>query len=103
MAEELEDIHPAGILDLESPETKTTRLMGVAVRQNELTLRQYEILAGAVADDIKMEAVRAGLNTARMGDRITRNILARGSQFKITDKDFSDKYLKETGIEPEGR
>lgn len=103
VAEELEDIPPAGILDLESPETKTTRLMGVAVRQNELTLRQYEILAGAVADDIKMEAVRAGLNTARMGDRITRNILARGSQFKITDKDFSDKYLKETGIEPEGR
>lgn len=103
VAEELEDIPPAGILDLESPETKTTRLMGVAVRQNELTLRQYEILAGAVADDIKMEAVRAGLNTARMGNRITRNILARGSQFKITDKDFSDKYLKETGIEPEGR
>jgi len=103
VSEELEDIPPAGILDLESPETKTTRLMGVAVRQNELTLRQYEILAGAVADDIKMEAVRAGLNTARMGDRITKNILVRGSQFKITDKDFSDKYLKETGIEPEGR
>lgn len=103
VAEELEDIPPAGIIDLESPETKTTRLMGVAVRQNELTLRQYEILAGTVADDIKMEAVRAGLNTARMGNRITRNILARGSQFKITDKDFSDKYLKETGIEPEGR
>jgi len=38
-----------------------------------------------------------------MGDRITKNILVRGSQFKITDKDFSDKYLKETGIEPEGR
>lgn len=103
IAEELEDIPPSGIIDLESPETKTTRLMGVAVRQNELTLRQYEILTDVITDGVKMEAVKAGLNTARMGDRISKNIVSRANQFEITDKDFSDKYLKDTGIEPEGK
>lgn len=102
IAKELEDIPPAGIIDLESPETKTTRLMGVIVRQNELTLRQYETLAVLCADNIKMGAVSAGLKTSKMSGHITKNIISRVTQYGLADKKAKRNALSSIGVELEG-
>ena len=102
IAKELENIPPAGIIDLESPETKTTRLMGVVVRQNELTLRQYETLAVLCADNIKMSSISAGLKTSKMSGHITKNIISRVTQYGLADKKAKRNALSSIGVELEG-
>lgn len=94
---ELEDIAPE-IIELESPETKTTRLMGVIIRQNELTLRQYETLAVVCADNIKMNGIIAGLKTTKTSDAITQNTLTRITHFNQANIKMKEKYLKDIGI-----
>ena len=76
--------------------------MGVIVRQNELTLRQYETLAILCADNIKMNSISAGLKTSKMSGHITENIISRITQYGLADKNAKKNALSSIGVELEG-